>query len=75
MYTNLQALEDVETDGRRAVVSFGESFEEDLRRDLVLTLCTKMLRESLRLPEGQEDLKNKRIRFVGDAELGLRRLP
>lgn len=65
---------DVETDGRRAVVSFGESFEEDsLRRDFSFNAMYEDAEGKLYdYHNGQEDLKNKRIRFVGDAETRIR---
>ena len=61
---------DVETDGRRAVVSFGESFQEDsLRRDFSFNAMYEDAEGKLYdYHNGLEDLKNRRIRFVGDAQ-------
>ena len=61
---------DVETDGRRAVVSFGESFQEDsLRRDFSFNAMYEDAQGKLYdYHNGLEDLKNRRIRFVGDAQ-------
>jgi len=61
---------DVETDGRHAVVKFAETIEEDLsRRDLRVNAMAYDLLENRWIdPQGgQEDIKNKLVRFVGDA--------
>ena len=75
--TNLQALEeDVETDGRRAVVSFGESFQEDsLRRDFSFNAMYEDAEGKLYdYHNGLEDLKNRRIRLSGMLKLHQRGL-
>jgi poly(A) polymerase len=66
--------EDVETDGRHAVVRFGRSFEQDaLRRDFTMNALSLG-------PEGQvhdhtgglADLRAGRVRFIGDARQRIR---
>lgn len=58
---------DVETDGRRAVVEFGESFEEDsARRDFTLNaLYEDREGRVYDYHDGLLDLKANRLRFVG----------
>lgn len=61
---------DVETDGRHAVVKFGVSLDEDLaRRDFTINaMAWSTSRAELRDPfGGQEDLRRRRVRAVGDA--------
>lgn len=63
---------DVETDGRRAVVAFTQDWAEDAqRRDLTFNALYTDLSGKIYDPTGQglEDLKNRRLRFVGDADL------
>lgn len=66
--------EDVETDGRRAVVRFGRDFEADaLRRDFTINALSLG-------PDGQiydycgglDDLAALRVRFIGDARQRIR---
>jgi tRNA nucleotidyltransferase (CCA-adding enzyme) len=63
--------QDVSTDGRRAVVAFGASLEEDLaRRDFTINaLAYHPLRQEWRDPFGGEaDLGQKLIRAVGNPQ-------
>jgi poly(A) polymerase len=61
--------EDIETDGRRAVVRFGRSFEADaLRRDFTMNALS--LDRSGELHDavgGAADIEARRLRFIGDA--------
>ena len=62
---------DVKTTGRHAVVEFGASLEEDLaRRDFTINaIAYHPRRDELRDPfGGQEDLRARRLRTVGDAQ-------
>lgn len=62
---------DVSTDGRRAVVEYGASIEEDLaRRDFTINaLAYHPLRQEWRDPfEGVGDLVRRKIQCVGEAE-------
>jgi tRNA nucleotidyltransferase (CCA-adding enzyme) len=62
---------DVETDGRHAVVKFGESLDDDLaRRDFTINaIAYSPLRDELRDPYGgQRDLATKTLRAVGVAK-------
>lgn len=62
---------DVETDGRRAVVSFTTDWAEDAqRRDLTINALYADLEGNIFDPTGQglDDLKAMKFRFVGDAE-------
>lgn len=62
---------DVETDGRRAVVSFTTDWAEDAqRRDLTFNALYADYDGQIYDPTGQglEDLKARRFRFVGDAD-------
>ena len=61
--------EDVETDGRRAKVRFGRSFEHDaLRRDFTVNALSLNARgEIFDYTHGIEDLAARRLRFIGDA--------
>ena len=60
---------DVETDGRRAVVAFAGSLEEDaLRRDFTLNALYSAPDGTVRDPTGGlDDLRARRIRFIGSA--------
>jgi tRNA nucleotidyltransferase/poly(A) polymerase len=66
--------EDVETDGRHAVVRFGRSFEQDaLRRDFTVNALS--LGEDGRLHDysgGVADLEAGRLRFIGDPRQRIR---
>ena len=62
---------DVETDGRRAVIAFADTWEEDSqRRDF--TINTLLMNEKGEVSDpteqGIEDLERQTIRFVGDPE-------
>ena len=62
---------DVQTDGRRAVVSFTTDWAEDAqRRDLTFNALYADYDGQIYDPTGQglEDLKARRFRFVGDAD-------
>ena len=62
---------DVETDGRRAVVSFTQDWAEDAqRRDLTFNALYADYDGQIFDPAGQglEDLDARRFRFVGDAD-------
>jgi poly(A) polymerase len=62
---------DVETDGRRAVVSFTNDWAEDAqRRDLTFNALYADPDGTIYDPTGQglEDLKARRFRFVGEAD-------
>jgi poly(A) polymerase len=61
--------QDVETNGRHAVVKFGKSFEADAeRRDFTINaMYEDSSRRIFDFFGGQDDLKQKRLRFVGDA--------
>ena len=67
--------QDVETDGRRAVVSFTQDWDKDAqRRDLTVNALYADLSGHVFDPtgEGLEDLKARKFRFVGDAALRIR---
>jgi poly(A) polymerase len=62
---------DVETDGRRAVVAFTQDWAEDAqRRDLTFNALYADNSGRVYDPTGQglDDLKSRRLRFVGDAD-------
>lgn len=61
---------DVETDGRRAVVVFTDQLEADAaRRDFTMNaLYSDREGQVIDTVDGLEDLKARRVRFVGDAE-------
>lgn len=66
---------DVETDGRRAVVSFAETAEEDQeRRDLRINAMAYDVVDHRVVDSqgGLKDFEEKIIRFVGDAETRIR---
>ena len=66
---------DVETDGRRAVVAFSDSMEEDAaRRDFTMNALYCGLDGLVVDPVGQglADLAARRVRFIGDAEERIR---
>ncbi len=66
--------EDIETDGRRATVRFGRSFEQDaLRRDFTINALS--LDSSRRVHDytnGLADLEAHRVRFIGTAAQRIR---
>ncbi len=62
--------EDIETDGRHAVVRFGTDWEQDaLRRDLTINglLCDRNGR-IFDFVGGYDDLTSRTIRFIGEAQ-------
>jgi poly(A) polymerase len=61
---------DVETDGRRAKVAFGEDWQEDAeRRDLTINaLYVGADGEVIDLIGGLPDVETKTVRFIGDAD-------
>lgn len=65
---------DVETDGRRAVVAFSNRLEEDAaRRDFTMNALYARPDGTVIDPlDGIEDLRARRVRFVGDAETRIR---
>ncbi|MFT4091736.1 MAG: CCA tRNA nucleotidyltransferase [Asticcacaulis sp.] len=67
--------EDVETDGRRAVVSFTDDWRKDAqRRDFYLNALYADIRGQVYDPTGQglSDAEDGRVRFIGDAETRIR---
>lgn len=62
--------EDLETDGRRAVVRFGRDFRADaLRRDFTINALSLSLDGTLHdYAGGMDDLAHRRIRFIGDPD-------
>ncbi|MDX1917306.1 MAG: CCA tRNA nucleotidyltransferase [Rickettsiaceae bacterium] len=66
---------DIKTDGRRAQVEYGTSFEEDaIRRDFTInSLSYDIITENLYdYFGGVEDLQNRKVIFIGDAEKRIR---
>lgn len=65
---------DVETDGRRAVVAFSDHLEEDAaRRDFTMNALYAQPDGTVIDPlGGLDDLRARRVRFVGDAETRIR---
>lgn len=66
--------EDVETDGRRAVVRFGRSWEHDAqRRDFTINALYAQADGTLiDLVGGRADLEHAIVRFIGDPEQRIR---
>jgi poly(A) polymerase len=66
--------EDVETDGRRARVRFGRSFEHDARRrDFTMNaLSTTATGEIFDYVDGLADLAARRVRFIGEPRQRIR---
>ncbi|MEM9999408.1 MAG: CCA tRNA nucleotidyltransferase [Pseudomonadota bacterium] len=66
--------EDVETDGRRAVVRYAQDWTSDaLRRDLTMNALYLDRDGTVFDPlNGIEDVRAKRVRFVGEAEARIR---
>ncbi|MBV9567678.1 MAG: CCA tRNA nucleotidyltransferase [Hyphomicrobiales bacterium] len=62
--------EDIETDGRRAVVRFGRSFVADaLRRDFTINALSLDREGRVHdTVEGLADIEARRVRFIGDAK-------
>ena len=65
---------DVETDGRRAVVAFSDHLQEDAaRRDFTMNALYARPDGAVIDPlGGLDDLRARRVRFVGDAETRIR---
>ncbi len=65
---------DVETDGRRAVVSFSDRLEDDaMRRDFTMNALYLSAEGEITDPTGGlSDLADRRLRFIGDATERLR---
>lgn len=65
---------DVETDGRRAVVAFSDSIEDDaLRRDFTMNALYADAAGAIHDPvEGLPDLRARRVRFIEDADQRIR---
>jgi poly(A) polymerase len=66
--------EDVETDGRRAIVHFGRDFAADaLRRDFTINALSLCLDGRIHdYTGGIADLEARRVRFIGDAQTRIR---
>lgn len=68
--------QDLDTDGRRAtVIAFAKTLEEDLsRRDLTINGMGYNVKtgQLIDLFDGVSDIKNKRLRFIGDMEARIR---
>ncbi len=60
--------EDVETDGRHAIVRFGRDFAQDaLRRDFTINALSMSADGTLHdYAGGLDDIKARRVRFIGD---------
>ncbi|HML28171.1 MAG TPA: CCA tRNA nucleotidyltransferase [Hyphomicrobium sp.] len=65
---------DVETDGRRAIVTFTTSWEEDAsRRDFTINALYCSADGTIYdFMGGLDDLRHRRVRFIGDAEARIR---
>ena len=66
--------EDIETDGRRAVVRFGRDFSADARRRDFTVNALSLGRDGTLYDYcgGLDDLKARRVRFIGDARQRIR---
>lgn len=66
--------EDMDTDGRRAVVRFGREWKRDAqRRDFTMNALYCDGEGNLFDPlDGHDDIINRRVRFIGDAEQRIR---
>lgn len=62
--------QDVETDGRHAIVSFGKDWTQDARRrDFTINALYSSMNGGLHDPiGGLDDLMANRVRFIGDAD-------
>jgi tRNA nucleotidyltransferase (CCA-adding enzyme) len=68
MYEHTTFREDVSTDGRNATVQFSKTIEEDLsRRDFTINAIADLDGDLIDPFGGQEDLKNRLLRTVGNA--------
>jgi poly(A) polymerase len=65
---------DVETDGRHATVAFTQSWEDDAkRRDFTINALYCVADGTIYDPiGGLDDLRRRRVRFIGDAEARIR---
>lgn len=65
---------DIETDGRYAKVSFGASWEDDVkRRDFTINaMAVDALGNFYDYENGLEDLKEGRLKFIGDADIRIK---
>src|SRR5690606_14226567 len=70
--TTLRA--DIETDGRRAKVSFGRDWKADAeRRDFTINALYACSDGTvIDLVGGLDDLRDRRLRFIGDADMRIR---
>ena len=61
--------EDVKTDGRHAEIAFTDNWKQDSeRRDFTINAIYMDIRGKIYDPQnGKEDLKNKKINFIGDS--------
>ena len=66
--------EDVETDGRHAVIRFGRDFEQDaMRRDFTINALSVDLEGRIHdYTGGLDDLAAERVRFIGDPATRIR---
>lgn len=66
--------EDIDTDGRHAVVRFGKSWQHDAeRRDFTINaLYAEADGTIVDLVGGRDDIAHARLRFIGDAEARIR---
>ena len=66
--------EDIETDGRHAVVRFGRSFEADaLRRDFTINALSLGMDGKLHdYTNGCADIQSRSVRFIGEADARIR---
>lgn len=68
-YEHTTFRKDVSCDGRNATIEFSKTIEEDLsRRDFTINAIAKLGDEIIDPFHGQEDLKNRKLKTVGDAE-------
>jgi len=66
-YEHTTFRKDVSCDGRNATIEFSKTIEEDLsRRDFTINAIAKLGNELIDPFDGQKDLKNKKLRTVGD---------
>ena len=66
---------DISTDGRRATIAFADNLEDDaMRRDFTINALFADRSGRILDPTGQglNDIKNRRVRFIGNAETRIR---
>ena len=66
---------DISTDGRRATIAFADNLEDDaMRRDFTINALFADRSGRVLDPTGQglNDIKNRRVRFIGNAETRIR---